>query len=350
MRRWLTLCTLLIFSLVSPMAWLSGAAQQEQGDPEAEASAAAIELSRFEASGDFGGLVALLHPDAEAVMPPGVVVDWYTEVFAQRDAGEITNVTSVELIEWTWPVNGKTYQDTAEITFEQPLGGEAETDTVHLVEVSGVWRWFFGVSLEDANAKLDTYAPDYPAAAGDPATAVITDDGSIPWGLADATTADLTTDGVAAALPEDIAGNTLRAEPEVAEPDAGLYLFATSSTTYTYEAADDPASTVAGFNISELPSDLSVAQALEEIRSSETFPIPLDDFLRVNLNMETADEGGVPFLLYRQSAGEDVGDVPYLVWGAADGTALYTATAQDLSLVRLVGEGLADNLQGEDFA
>src|SRR5918995_2269911 len=345
MRRWSTLMTLLILSLASPMTWLAGAAQE--GDPAAEASAAAIELSRFEANGDYASLVELLHPDAEAIIPLDVVTAWYAEEFAPRDAGEITQVTDVQFIDWTWPVNGKTYPETAEITFEQPYGGVAEIDTIHLVEFSGAWRWFFGVSLEGANSVIESYAPAYPAVQADPTTAVLTDDGRIPWGLEGVTTVDLTEEQITAALPPEIAGHTLREEPEEAREADVSYVFAANSTTYSYEDADDPAMTAGGLTVSRLPTDLSVPQALEEIRSSETSPIDLDDFLRVNLEMQDSSEGSVPFLLYRQTADEAVGEVTYLVWGATDGAAIYTATARDLAHLRLLAEGIAAGLGGE---
>lgn len=132
-------------------------------DPAAEgAERAAIELSQLEASRDFDGLYDTMHPDAQAIIPREVVVGWYGDDLASKDAGELT-VTAVRFVDWTWDVNGVTYANSAEIDFVQPYfenGVQTDvTSTVRLAEVDGQWRWFFGPSREFVDAQIEEYAP-----------------------------------------------------------------------------------------------------------------------------------------------------------------------------------------------
>ncbi|MBA2278113.1 MAG: hypothetical protein H0W06_10155 [Chloroflexia bacterium] len=350
MCRLFTLVSMLILALTAPSAVLPGAARQSDFEIlETEAADQAIELSRLETNGEYGTLYDQMHLDSQAIIPPQVVSGWYADEFAPRQPDVITAVTDVQIIPWTWTLNDKSYPETAEITFEQPFGDEIVTDTIHLVKERGMWRWFYGVSLDSVNTVIERYAPEYPPVTGDPATATVTDDGSIPWGLDTVTTAALTPELLAAALPDEFAGNTLRAEPGAEPVEERPYAFATQSVTYRYTETDDPTMTSAGINLSELPAEMSVSGALEEVRSGPTSTITDGDLLVENVTVQ--DIGAtVLFMLVIQSGGDVVGDVPFLIWGAADGESLYTASARDIAHLRVLAEAIADNVLADSGA
>ena len=344
MYRLVTLVSMLILALTAPSIAQAAAARQSDLETlETEAADQAIELSRLETNGDYDALYELMHLDAQAIIPPQVVTGWYTDEFAPRQPGVITTVTDVQIIPWTWTLNDKTYQETAEITFEQPFGTEVEIDTIHLVKERDVWRWFYGVDVDSVNAVIERYAPDYPPVTVDPATATLTDDGSIPWGLDTVTTAELTPELLAAALPEEFAGNTLQPGPREEPAEEMPYAFATQSVTYRYTETDDPTMTSAGVNLSELPAEMSVSQALEEIRNGPTSAIVEEDVLVENVTFQDID-ATVLFMLVMQSGGEVVGDVPFLIWGAADGDWLFTASTRDIAHLRVLAEAISGNV------
>jgi hypothetical protein len=100
----------------------------------------------------FDALFTLLHPDVKERLSYGQLECWYKEyVRTQLPAGEAT-VTALRIGPWTWSVNGRRYEETAEVTYRQsfyvPNGGLGETEkreaTIHLVQSDGIWRWFFG--------------------------------------------------------------------------------------------------------------------------------------------------------------------------------------------------------------
>jgi hypothetical protein len=119
-------------------------AAQSSFDAQA-ASIAAYELSVMESQGDFNGLYDRIHPDAHAVVPRAAAVGWFEEDFAPRGPG-VSVITGVEFGPWTWAVTGKTYPNTATVSFRQPFAdGSTVEDVVRLVQDDrGEWRWFFG--------------------------------------------------------------------------------------------------------------------------------------------------------------------------------------------------------------
>ena len=153
-RVLLTLVALLAL-LGTPMA----SRAQAQSDADVAASVA-IELSYYEATGDFNALYDRIHPDVHAVVPRAAVIGWYQADFAPRGPGVIT-VTGVRFISWTWEVTGQTYPYTAEVSFVQPFAdGSAVEDVVRLVQDgNGQWRWFFGRSREFVNEQIARFAP-----------------------------------------------------------------------------------------------------------------------------------------------------------------------------------------------
>lgn len=109
------------------------------------ALAAAEAISRLEVSGQIDALYALLHADAQAIVPRAAVAGWYEHDFPARGADPAV-ATKVRFIPWTWQVNGKHYPEAAEVAYRQTLAdGTIVRDEVRLVQDSrGEWRWFFG--------------------------------------------------------------------------------------------------------------------------------------------------------------------------------------------------------------
>jgi hypothetical protein len=114
--------------------------------PDAETALAAAEtLSRLEASGQFDALYDRMHPDAQAIVPRSAVVGWYRDAFAPHGPHP-TEAIKVRFLDWTWPVTGKTYAQTADVAYRQDFAdGLMVRDEVRLVKgADGGWRWFFG--------------------------------------------------------------------------------------------------------------------------------------------------------------------------------------------------------------
>lgn len=130
---------------------------------EAAASDAARELSLLEAERAFDELYERMHPDALGVVPRSAVVGWYESFFTDRDTAEI-QVTSVAPEPWTWGVTGVTYPDAVTVRFVQPytVGGVASDvpGEVHLVELDGEWRWFFGATRAFVDEQIVRYGDD----------------------------------------------------------------------------------------------------------------------------------------------------------------------------------------------
>ncbi len=129
-------CAFLDGRVVSP--------RPERLDPEA-ALAAAEHLSRLEADGAFDALYDRMHPDAQAIVPRAVVVGWYRDSFAPRGP-EPAEAIKVRFVDWSWPVTGETYPETAEVAYRQAFADRSVVrDEVRLVRTEAdSWAWFFG--------------------------------------------------------------------------------------------------------------------------------------------------------------------------------------------------------------
>ncbi|MDQ2651687.1 MAG: neutral zinc metallopeptidase [Chloroflexota bacterium] len=145
---WLIAMVVVTLSPVTPVA------AQTAFDAQA-ASIAAYELSVMESLGDFNGLYDRIHPDAHAVVPRAAAVGWFEQEFAPRGPG-VSVVTGVEFGPWTWEVTGKTYPNTATVSFRQPFAdGSVVDDVVRLVQDDrGEWRWFFGRDQAFVDAQI----------------------------------------------------------------------------------------------------------------------------------------------------------------------------------------------------
>ncbi|CAA9583055.1 MAG: YpfJ protein, zinc metalloprotease superfamily [uncultured Thermomicrobiales bacterium] len=142
--------------------------------PEQDPAETAVALSALEAAGDFNALYDRIHPDAHAVVPRAAVIGWFQNAFAPRGPG-VSTVTDVRVVAWTWPVTGRTYPTTAEVSYEQPFAdGTVEEGVVRLVlDEAGEWRWFFGRDRAFVDEQIARYVPAAPESTGSvPATTV----------------------------------------------------------------------------------------------------------------------------------------------------------------------------------
>jgi len=133
---------LLIPALVSPSA-------KAQDASLATASSVAQQLSVLESQSNWDALYDQLHPDSQLTVGRSTVAYWYQNYFAINGPHPAT-ITGATLVDWTWPVTGRTYPGTAEIAFSQAFdNGTTVNDVVRLVQAEdGTWRWFFGRSPE----------------------------------------------------------------------------------------------------------------------------------------------------------------------------------------------------------
>lgn len=113
------------------------------------ASAVAQQLSVLESQSSWDALYDQLHPDSQLTVSRATVAYWYQNYFAVNGPNPAT-ITGATLTDWTWPVTGRTYPNTAEIAYSQVFdNGTTVNDVVRLVRAEdGMWRWFFGRSPE----------------------------------------------------------------------------------------------------------------------------------------------------------------------------------------------------------
>lgn len=237
---------LLVLMLVGPLLAsprLGGAQVGSSDTADAQAAAAAaVAISQLEATRNYDAVYDRMHPDAQAIIPRAVIIGWYRATYADQTTAALT-VTGVRFVDWTWPVTGKTYPHTAEVSFVQPYwdsdGTEHDvTDVERLVQVGTDWDWFFGRSRDFVQEQMATYAPGMvlPGPSAPPTTAPPSG-GSGPSGTTPMSEADLIT--YLQQAEADITGFWQRTFPAIAH-----------GTAYTppprYQAYDQPITTPCG--------------------------------------------------------------------------------------------------------
>lgn len=122
------------------------------------AAAIAVYLSQLEMSGDLNVLYDWLHPDAQALIPATALTGWYQNEWRPRGPAAI-QVDQVRFVNWTWPVTGELYPNTAEVAYHQTFAdGSTVDDVAHLVQIpEGAWRWFFGRDQPFLDNVIATY-------------------------------------------------------------------------------------------------------------------------------------------------------------------------------------------------
>jgi hypothetical protein len=138
---------LLVATLLVPV--FSPPAVQAQDSSLSTASSVAQGRSVLESQSDWDALYDQLHPDSQLTVGRSTVAYWYRTYFAVNGPHPAT-ITGAALVDWTWPVTGRTYPATAEISYSQVFdNGTTVNDVVRLVQAEdGSWRWFFGRSPE----------------------------------------------------------------------------------------------------------------------------------------------------------------------------------------------------------
>jgi hypothetical protein len=141
---------------------LLGPAPTSDEEARQEAASIAVQtLGQLESWRAYPALYLLLHPDAQTEVPFATLACWYAEQYGVSEDPLVTlvfanEVDSVTFDSWTWAVNGTTYPLAAEVEYRQTSGTIAKSAevaaTLHLVEVDGQWRWFFGESQEALTA------------------------------------------------------------------------------------------------------------------------------------------------------------------------------------------------------
>jgi uncharacterized protein len=151
--------TVLLLTLLLPAA-ATAQSVDRQADAAAEAAATFLGLAE---QGQFNTLFDYLHPDAQAEVPRSVGLAVFQAIYGQSQPSN-TEITGVDVGSWTWPVNGRTYDDAVQVSYRQQFtngNGERQTldSVMYLVPFDGQYRWFFGNSRAFIAEAWAKYAP-----------------------------------------------------------------------------------------------------------------------------------------------------------------------------------------------
>jgi hypothetical protein len=273
-----------------------------------EAMDAAVELSRLEATAHLPALYtfyARLHPDGQAIVPRHVVIGWYQDNWLPKGPHPAV-ATGVRFTDWTWPVNGVTYRDVAEVSFTQTFEhAPAIADVVRLALIGDEWHWFFGRDKAWVEAQIAHYNDQ----------AYIDQAGSVPFGLERVVGADAS---VIASLPLRVGG----AQAEVVSDARQLPGYAARMpVAVQYREAEFPV----GYALAAtLRQGASMADTIDAI-VWEHVQRPPFELQAWNL----APDNDVPFARYEHLASEAVGNAQTIVWGGADDATLWEISFVD---------------------
>lgn len=158
----LALTGLMLMSIVAPAGAQTTTTDGTALQNRALAAEAARQILSLAGSRDFNTMYDLMHPDSKAIAPRAAVVGLFDAVYTQAQAGS-PQIVEVQLVDYTWPVTGKTYSPAAQVTFVQPIidqnGNQVYAqDALYLApDANGNWGWFFGNSAEMVQNAIDTY-------------------------------------------------------------------------------------------------------------------------------------------------------------------------------------------------
>jgi hypothetical protein len=289
--------------------WISrDAVAQGTDDRARSAMAACEELSRLEATAHLPALYTFyerLHPDAQKIVPRHVVIGWYRDEWQPMGPHEAV-ATGVRFVDWTWPVNGVTYRDVAEMSFTQTFEhAPAVSDVVRLAWVGGTWRWFFGRDRAWVEAQIQHYND----------LAYIDQAGAVPWGLERVTSAE---PAIIRSLPLDVGGAAGGPVQDARQIPAYA---ARMPEAMQYRDAEYP---VGYAMATPLREGHGVAETIEAIVWERVQAPP---FTLKAWNLTPAN--GVPFARYEEFASEAVGLAQTIQWGAVDERTLWTVSFVD---------------------
>lgn len=266
------------------------------------AMAAAEELSVLEATEHLPALYefyARMHPDAQAIVPRHVVIGWYRDNW-QPKGPRPAQATGYSFVDWTWPVNGVSYRDVAEVSFVQEFdNAPAIEDVVRLAFAEGQWRWFFGRDSAWVEEQIAFYNDQ----------AYIEQAGIVPYNLDQVVGADRM---VIESLPIQI-GN---AQGELVSdarqiPDHAAHM----PMAIQYREAEFP---VGYAMATTLKPGYGMQGTVDQI-VTEHVESPPFTLLAWNLD----PDNGVPFAHYEHLASEAVGNAQTITWGGAGDTTLW---------------------------
>lgn len=285
---------------------------------------AAEELSQLEVTEHIPALYTfyeLTHPDAQEIIPRHVVIGWFREEFQARDPKPAV-ATGVEYVDWTWAVNGKTYPDTAVVSFTQEFAdGEIVEDVVRLVLHDGEWRWFFGRDRVWVDDQIDRFTQ----------TRNVEYSGTAPYNLASVSLAD----GMLNRLPDVIElPNTTMQLAEMAAVSPMIPEWATGTDVRQYRDTREPYP-LGYAQVFTIQPDLTPAEAIRAaVESYETMP-------PFTLQAWDLDPGtATPYAQFETFGSDAVGMAQNVMWADADGTMVAIISCVDEAGLEAMAEAL----------
>lgn len=317
-RRWAIVVCLMALVIPAFSMSSSSAIAANQVD-EQMAAEAAYQFSLLESLAEFERLYDQMHPDAQILIPRTTVVYWYTQYFAPLGPQPAT-ITGVRFVDWTWPVNGRTYANTAEISFEQRFDNQAPlSDVVRLVEgYDGQWHWFFGRSLEFIRSmEREAYDAGWlPTGTSIPERSGIDPQhlfGEALSAIGTVSPSCFASESALDALPLTIQGNAARSPTHFSDPNRWIVSYIADPRR------DFPAIIV---NFIYLPEGESPeSRVMEIVQSMADWNGPPYSLPPQGLNQDLVPTSNY-LVTYYEEFTEPAGHVPVLTWGSRSGNTL----------------------------
>lgn len=300
---------------------LSGQERDVHGDP----MVAAEEISKLEVISHIPALYefyALMHPDAQAIVPRHVVIRYFREVFQDRDPKPAV-ATGVTYKNWTWRVNSVTYPGTAEVSFRQEYGdGSVEQDVVRLVQHDNTWKWFFGRDRAWVDQQIQRFTQ----------TLNVPQEGTVPYGLENA----VLSDDLLNRLPETLGDGPMRGTLAPLEPhEARLPYWADGEVSLRYESSEHYP--VGYVQLLSLKPGTNISEDIRgEIETYETAP----PFTLHGWNLLPGN--AIPFAHYEIFGSDAVGNALSVMWGRAGGDRIAVVSHVDEASLEAIAAALID--------
>ncbi|HET9659158.1 MAG TPA: hypothetical protein VFP05_02435 [Thermomicrobiales bacterium] len=315
---------------------LAAPSAQAQDTSLSTASSVAQGLSVLESQSNWDALYDQLHPDSQLTVGRSTVAYWYQTYFAVNGPHPAT-ITGAALVDWTWPVTGRTYPATAEIFYTQLFdNGTTVNDVVRLVQAEdGTWRWFFGrspefvrqIAQEAGEFRQDLSIPER---AGVPAAALFAE---AIAGIDRVLPACFVAAGIAA-LPQTIGLDSINARQSEsgARPESASFL--------PPNRRDFP-DLIA--NALTLPPGDTPETTVDKIRASQIdWNGPPYTSPPRGLAVDLAP-GSSYLILYYEESTEALGFLPVLMWGPRHTNSLFTVVGPAAGLINELVAEWSDN-------
>lgn len=334
MRIRLAFLSFLVAALLLPV--LASSSTHAQANDLDTASAVAQQLSELESQSDWDELYDQLHPDSQLTVGRDTVAYWYENYFAVNGPHPST-ITGAVLTDWTWPVTGRTYPNTAEISYSQNFdNGTTVNDVVRLVQAEdGTWRWFFGRSPEfvqqitqESGASLQNGS--IPERAGVPPSELFAE----AIGAIDRVNPACFVAAGIAALPQTIGADSInvRQSESGARPESASFLPPDRrdfpdliANARTLQPGETPETSVAEIRASQL--DWNGPPYTSPPRGLAVDLAPQSPYL----------------ILYYEESTEALGFLPVLMWGPRSSNTLFTVVGPAAGLINELVAEWSDN-------